>query len=232
LAHTQQDGANDEEEDFAGTEASDDSHSSPEPKVFGAKKKPKISHPTPTPQPTYPDNEEEEDEEDENEFGHEDGYDEDTSDTKARYASSSSSSSSLLPDTSLQGEGAQETDQYTNAPQPPLVGDEDEDEFGMDTAFDEGQEGEGHAQEQELEDSDDDGLKSLGESDDDDEVLLLTDKNRQLKSSNKIWCSATKVTNKKGKWKIRLKDGIMHIQGKDHVFRKLNGDFNWGYDAS
>lgn len=31
----------------------------------------------------------------------------------------------------------------------------------------------------------------------------------------------------KNKWKFYLKDGVMSIEGKDHVFAKATGDAEW-----
>lgn len=36
-----------------------------------------------------------------------------------------------------------------------------------------------------------------------------------------------KVQRVKNKWKITLKDGIVSVQGKDYVFHKCNGEFEW-----
>lgn len=36
-----------------------------------------------------------------------------------------------------------------------------------------------------------------------------------------------KVQRVKNKWKITLKDGIISVQGKDYVFHKCNGEFEW-----
>lgn len=35
------------------------------------------------------------------------------------------------------------------------------------------------------------------------------------------------ITRSRNKWKFYLKDGIMHINGKDYVFQKSNGDAEW-----
>jgi transcription initiation factor TFIIA large subunit len=42
-----------------------------------------------------------------------------------------------------------------------------------------------------------------------------------------ILCQFEKVTRIKNKWKCILKDGIMNINGKDYLFNKANGDFEW-----
>jgi len=42
-----------------------------------------------------------------------------------------------------------------------------------------------------------------------------------------VLCQYEKVTRVKNKRKANLKDGIMHINGKDYVFSKATGEFDW-----
>ncbi|KAJ1718145.1 transcription factor IIA subunit alpha [Coemansia biformis] len=42
-----------------------------------------------------------------------------------------------------------------------------------------------------------------------------------------ILCQYDKVTRSKNKWKCVLRDGIMLINGRDYLFQKANGDFEW-----
>jgi len=42
-----------------------------------------------------------------------------------------------------------------------------------------------------------------------------------------VLCQYEKVTRVKNKRKANLKDGIMHINGKDYVFSKATGEFEW-----
>jgi len=35
------------------------------------------------------------------------------------------------------------------------------------------------------------------------------------------------MKNKKNHWRVHLKDGIMHINGKDYCFRTAKGEFEW-----
>ncbi|KAJ2613531.1 transcription factor IIA subunit alpha [Coemansia sp. RSA 1365] len=42
-----------------------------------------------------------------------------------------------------------------------------------------------------------------------------------------ILCQYDKVTRSKNKWKCVLRDGIMLINGRDFLFQKANGDFEW-----
>ncbi|KAI8988843.1 transcription factor IIA, alpha/beta subunit [Pilobolus umbonatus] len=42
-----------------------------------------------------------------------------------------------------------------------------------------------------------------------------------------ILCLYEKVTRTKSKWKCVLKDGIMLLNGRDYLFHRANGDFEW-----
>ncbi|CAO3692641.1 unnamed protein product [Umbelopsis ramanniana] len=42
-----------------------------------------------------------------------------------------------------------------------------------------------------------------------------------------ILCLYDKVTRTKNKWKCVLKDGIMLVNGRDYLFHRANGDFEW-----
>jgi len=46
-------------------------------------------------------------------------------------------------------------------------------------------------------------------------------------AENLVLCQFDKVTRTKNKWKCVLKDGIMHLKGRDYVFHKANGEFEW-----
>ncbi|KAF9901560.1 transcription factor IIA subunit alpha [Linnemannia zychae] len=46
-------------------------------------------------------------------------------------------------------------------------------------------------------------------------------------SDNMVLCQYDKVSRTKSKWKCVLKDGIMLINGRDYLFHKANGDFEW-----
>ncbi|KAF9923396.1 transcription factor IIA subunit alpha [Linnemannia zychae] len=46
-------------------------------------------------------------------------------------------------------------------------------------------------------------------------------------SDNIVLCQYDKVSRTKSKWKCVLKDGIMLINGRDYLFHKANGDFEW-----
>ncbi|NWV56605.1 TF2AY factor, partial [Daphoenositta chrysoptera] len=46
-------------------------------------------------------------------------------------------------------------------------------------------------------------------------------------TDNVIVCQYEKIHRTKNKWKFHLKDGVMSIEGKDHVFAKATGDAEW-----
>ncbi|EJU04154.1 hypothetical protein DACRYDRAFT_20780 [Dacryopinax primogenitus] len=64
-----------------------------------------------------------------------------------------------------------------------------------------------------LDDSDDEELGEEEEGDDGGRDSVL--------------CTYDKVQRVKNKWKCVLKDGIMHINGKDYLFSKCTGEFDW-----
>lgn len=44
---------------------------------------------------------------------------------------------------------------------------------------------------------------------------------------NIVFCTYDKVARVKNKWKCVLKDGVIHINGKDYLFSKCTGEFEW-----
>ncbi|NXD21272.1 TF2AY factor, partial [Spelaeornis formosus] len=46
-------------------------------------------------------------------------------------------------------------------------------------------------------------------------------------TDNVIVCQYEKIHRTKNKWKFFFKDGVMSIEGKDHVFAKATGDAEW-----
>jgi transcription initiation factor TFIIA large subunit len=64
-----------------------------------------------------------------------------------------------------------------------------------------------------LDDSDDEGPGNIGEDEDDEGDAIL--------------CTYDKVQRVKNKWKCTLKDGVMIVDGKDYVFHKATGEFEW-----
>ncbi|TEB38514.1 transcription factor IIA, alpha/beta subunit [Coprinellus micaceus] len=45
--------------------------------------------------------------------------------------------------------------------------------------------------------------------------------------SDIVFCTYDKVARVKNKWKCVLKDGMIHVNGKDYLFAKCNGEFEW-----
>ncbi|KZO98800.1 hypothetical protein CALVIDRAFT_534879 [Calocera viscosa TUFC12733] len=61
--------------------------------------------------------------------------------------------------------------------------------------------------------------------DTDDEELGEDDEGDDGRDS--VLCTWDKVQRVKNKWKCVLKDGIMHVNGKDYLFSKCTGEFDW-----
>ncbi|KAF6763133.1 transcription factor IIA alpha/beta subunit [Ephemerocybe angulata] len=45
--------------------------------------------------------------------------------------------------------------------------------------------------------------------------------------SDIVFCTYDKVARVKNKWKCVLKDGMIHVNGKDYLFAKCTGEFEW-----
>ncbi|ORZ10124.1 transcription factor IIA, alpha/beta subunit [Absidia repens] len=71
-------------------------------------------------------------------------------------------------------------------------------------------------------DDNDDINSDLDDSDDDDD-----DPEGGEEIEHIILCLYDKVTRTKNKWKCVLKDGIMLVNGRDYLFHRGNGDFEW-----
>ncbi|KXT17263.1 hypothetical protein AC579_5808 [Pseudocercospora musae] len=92
---------------------------------------------------------------------------------------------------------------------PQLDGDADEDDEKPDVKDEDDE----NAINSDLDDSDDDGAGVMG--DDEDEL------------GDTILCTYDKVQRVKNKWKCTLKDGVMSVNGKEWVFHKGMGEFEW-----
>jgi transcription initiation factor TFIIA large subunit len=68
---------------------------------------------------------------------------------------------------------------------------------------------------------DEDPLNSNDDQSDDEDLDTL------FESSNIIVCQFEKVNRARNKWKFTLKDGIMHLEGKDYCFQKCTGEAEW-----
>uniref|UniRef100_A0AC34FQS1 Uncharacterized protein n=1 Tax=Panagrolaimus sp. ES5 TaxID=591445 RepID=A0AC34FQS1_9BILA len=76
-------------------------------------------------------------------------------------------------------------------------------------------------EEAEEEGGDEDPLNSADDQSDDEDLDTL------FESSNIIVCQFEKVNRARNKWKFTLKDGIMHLEGKDYCFQKCTGEAEW-----
>lgn len=87
--------------------------------------------------------------------------------------------------------------------------------------------GDRKAKDEEEDDDDDEeeesnkGDEELGSDLDDD------DDEEEPDTEHIVLCQYEKVTRVKNKRKANLKDGIMHINGKDYVFSRATGEFDW-----
>lgn len=64
-------------------------------------------------------------------------------------------------------------------------------------------------------------LNSDDDQSDDEDLETLFD------AENVVMCQFEKVHRARQKWKFSLKDGIMHIDGKDYCFQKCSGEAEW-----
>eukprot|EP00126_Sphaerothecum_destruens_P010979 Sdes_comp20836_c0_seq13m17494 len=67
------------------------------------------------------------------------------------------------------------------------------------------------------EDDDEDLGSELDEDEDEDDADV----------DHLILCQFDKVSRTKSRWKTNLKDGIMHINNRDYLFRKAVGEFEF-----
>ena len=98
-------------------------------------------------------------------------------------------------------------------------GDEDEDALGSDLDDPD-------------EDDDAEGPGGEGADGDQDMVLCLYDKVSHRRppapfTRSRSPPSQTQVQRVRNKWKCVLKDGIASIDGKDYLFQKCTGEFEW-----
>ena len=77
-----------------------------------------------------------------------------------------------------------------------------------------------------LRDDDEDAINS-DLDDDEEEDRDDTNENGEGPVGETILCTYDKVQRVKNKWKCTLKDGILTTGGKEYVFHKANGEFEW-----
>ncbi|KAL5229787.1 hypothetical protein ABZP36_028563 [Zizania latifolia] len=74
----------------------------------------------------------------------------------------------------------------------------------------------------------DDDEPPLNEDDDDDDELDDLDQGEdEPNTQHLVLAQFDKVTRTKNRWKCTLKDGIMHLNGKDVLFNKATGEFDF-----
>ncbi|VDK86869.1 unnamed protein product, partial [Litomosoides sigmodontis] len=76
----------------------------------------------------------------------------------------------------------------------------------------------GNAVEDEDQVTEEDPLNSGDDQSDEEDVERL------FEAENLVMCQFEKVHRARSKWKFTLKDGIMHIRGKDHCFQRCSGE--------
>lgn len=75
---------------------------------------------------------------------------------------------------------------------------------------------------------DDDDEPPLNEDDDDDDELDdLEHEPDEPNTQHLVLAQFDKVTRTKNRWKCTLKDGIMHLNGRDVLFNKASGEFDF-----
>lgn len=70
--------------------------------------------------------------------------------------------------------------------------------------------------------------EELGSDDDDDDLNVdLGEDDPDQTPKNSIICLFEKVTRVKNKRRVQLRDGLMKIAGKEYIFSRCNGEFDW-----
>eukprot|EP00042_Codosiga_hollandica_P024269 m.101379 g.101379 ORF g.101379 m.101379 type:complete len:228 (-) comp51485_c0_seq7:729-1412(-) len=73
-----------------------------------------------------------------------------------------------------------------------------------------------------LEDSEGESLGSDDDDNDDQDAAAAAEEN-----PNTLHCQFEKVKKVRGKWHLILTDGVMSVNGRDHIFKKATGDLSW-----
>jgi len=58
-------------------------------------------------------------------------------------------------------------------------------------------------------------------------VLISCVDDENAPTDHLILCQYEKVSRVKNKWKCVLKDGVVNINGRDYMFSRATGDFEW-----
>lgn len=120
---------------------------------------------------------------------------------RARTGNQITSSLSVARPTSIPG-----------APQFDGAGDTGEDTKAIKDEDAENEEDDEDAINSDLDDPDDDVVEEVGEDSNQGQIML---------------CTYDKVQRVKNKWKCILKDGVLTTGGKEYLFHKANGEFEW-----
>ena len=77
-------------------------------------------------------------------------------------------------------------------------------------------------------DGQDDGKDAEHKEEDEDNLSdVSSDKEEDEQIANVVVAQFDKVSHVKTKWKCQLKDGIMHVNGRDYLFRSAQGDMQF-----
>lgn len=73
------------------------------------------------------------------------------------------------------------------------------------------------------------GAAAAGGDDDEEELSEDSQHEEEQSFENYLICQFEKVNRTSGgrKWKVMLKDGVLHSNGKDYVFTKATGEWSW-----
>lgn len=70
--------------------------------------------------------------------------------------------------------------------------------------------------------------EELGSDDDDDLDLDLGDDDPVAKApKNSLICLFEKISRVKNKRRVQLRDGLMKVNGREYIFARANGEFDW-----
>ncbi|VDL89503.1 unnamed protein product [Schistocephalus solidus] len=84
-----------------------------------------------------------------------------------------------------------------------------------------GDEDDGEGDEEEEEEEEEEEPLNSGDDVSEEEPDVL------FQSENVVVCQYDKIHRSRNKWKFCLKDGIMAIHGRDHIFQKATGEAEW-----
>ena len=73
------------------------------------------------------------------------------------------------------------------------------------------------------------GDSEEGEANDDlnSDLDEADDDNEETAADHIVLCQYEKVSRTKNKWRCVLRDGVMHLNGRDYLFHKATGEFEW-----